>query len=174
MIVIISLATKAVLNSANTTHETMQDIAEGGGDLTVRIDAKGNDEFAAIGGEFNKFIAALHDMPKSVIGNASSLAKIGGVLEGNLETISSDVTGITKDIESLNFTAQEQSASVEETTATIRQITQNIDSLARQIEGQSQAVTQSAASVHEMASNIANISENVSEAAGSFDELKAA
>ena len=174
LFVIISLATKAVLNSATTMHKTMQDIAEGGGDLTVRIDVRGNDEFAAIGAEFNKFIATLHGMLKSVIDNASSLAKIGGVLEGNLKTISGDVTGITKDIESLNFTAQEQSASVEEASATIKQITQNIDSLARQIEGQSRAVTQSAASVQEMVSHIANISEDVSEAAGSFGELKEA
>ena len=161
-----------MMRSLEEMHETMEKIAEGSGDLTARLDIKGNDEIAEIGVSFNKFVGSLHAMMTSVNESSRALESVGDALNGNAALISSDVSTIHKDIESLNATAEEQSASVAETSATLSQIAQNIEALSRQIEGQAAAVTQSSASVSQMVSNIAAISGNLTKAAGSFSELK--
>ena len=172
LLVIIRAATRLMLISLNAMHGTMQDIAEGDGDLTARLDVKGNDEISAIGSAFNKFVGSIHGMVSNVSESAASLAAVGKALSGSVDAISGGVSGIANDIETLNFSVGEQSASVAETSATVTQIAKTIESLTRQIEGQSSAVTESSASVQQMLSNIAEISTNLTKASSGFDELK--
>ena len=166
------LMTRGMLASLSEMNGTMQKIAEGGGDLTVHLDVHGNDEVAEIAENFNRFIETLHGMIEKVNYSSDKLRARGEQLVESFGTVSSDVSGISQDVENLNFAAGEQSASVTETSATITQIAQNIESLTAQIESQSSAVTQSSASVQEMVANIGAISDNISKASGSFDELK--
>ena len=167
------LITRGMIASLNAMNGTMQEIASGGGDLTARLEVHGGDEIAEIATSFNQFISTLHGMIEKVNDSAGKMHNRGKELVSSFSTVSDDVSGIAKDVENLNFAADEQSASVTETSATITQITQNIESLAGKIERQSAAVTESSASVQQMVSNIGTISENISKATGSFDELKA-
>ena len=176
IVVVMSLAfylmTKPMIFSLRSMNETMEKIAEGGGDLTVRLDVQGNDEVAEIATCFNQFIGTLHGMIEQVRKSSEKLRQRGSVLVSSFGAVSDDVGVISKDVENLNFAADEQSASVVETSATITQIAQNIESLTRQIESQSTAVTQSSASIQQMVSHINAISEKITTASGSFDELK--
>ena len=170
--VALSVISGSLLRSLTDMSMTMQGIAAGGGDLTARLDVRGNDEIAEIGENFNRFIDQLHGMIESVSRSADGLGKRGERLASSFAAVSGDFSEIARDIESLNATAEAQSVSVTETSATLSQIVQNIESLSSQIESQSSAVTESAASVHQMVSNIAAISESITKASGSFDELK--
>ena len=167
-----TVITRAMRFSLNSMDDTMQELAEGGGDLTERLEVRGDDEIAAVGEKFNRFMGTLHGMVENVSESAVSMEAVGKTLSDNASSISGDVSSISKDIDDLNFAAEEQSASVVETSATITQIARNIESLTGQIENQSAAVTESSASIQQMVANIGAISENVSKAAGSFDELK--
>ena len=172
LFVILRVATNVMLSSLKTMNGAMQEIAAGGGDLTARIDVRGNDEIAEIGTSFNEFISSLHGMILSVSESSSSMQKIVQTLSGNVQEISGDVSEIHKDIGDMNFAVEEQSASVTETSSTITQIAKNIENLTAKIEDQSASVTQVSAAVQEMVANIGSISANISKAAGSFDELK--
>ncbi|MBO8450811.1 MAG: HAMP domain-containing protein [Spirochaetes bacterium] len=172
LFVAMSVLTKVIIRSLNLTAKTLKDISEGEGDLTVRLDVKGNDEVADTANYFNKFIGSLNTMVRNVSNSASSMSGIAQDLEDNSSEISSDVSTITTSIEDMNFAVEEQSASVTETSATITQITHNIESLTNQIENQSSAVTESSAAIQQMVSNINSISANLSKASGSFEELK--
>ncbi len=169
---VLSVISNFIMQSLTAMHDTMQEIAEGDGDLTAHLDVKGNDEIAEISMSFNKFVGELHNMIANVSDSSIALESVGETLNGNAAAISGDVSTIAKDIENLHFTAEEQSASVTETSATIRQIARNIESLTARIEDQSTAVTESSAAVQQMVSNVGAISENISKASGSFDELK--
>ena len=163
-----------ILNSLKGVHDTMREIGEeGGGDLTVHLDVRGNDEIAAIGNSFNKFVASLHDMVANVLDSVSSMLFASNLLAGDVDEISADVSKVARQIDDMNAIAEEQGASVNGTSSTVAQIVQTIESLTRRIESQSSAVTESAASVHQMVANIGAISDNITKAAGSFDELKA-
>ena len=163
---------RSIVKPILTIRDGLEGIAQGGGDLTVRLEEKGNNEIAAISSSFNKFIATLNSMMGNVSRSAGSMEEIGQALSGNAAEISSNVSSIVENIESLSFTAEEQSASVTETSSTITQIAHNIESLTGQIENQSAAVTESSAAVQQMVANIGSISDNVTKATGSFDELK--
>ena len=167
------LMTRGMILSLHAMNGTMQEIASGGGDLTVHLATHGNDEIAEIASSFNQFVSTLHGMIEKVNSSADKLHARGKQLVASFGDVSSDVSDISRDIENLNFAADEQSASVTETSSTITQIAQNIESLTGQIERQSSAVTESSASVQQMVSNIGAISENITKASGSFDELKA-
>ena len=167
-----TLATHPILQSLDIVNTTMQEIAEGSGDLTVKLRAAGADEIVAIGRGFNKFVSTLNMMIGSIASNAVSMAKIGGELSDSAAEISRDVSSITADIEDLDAVAQQQSVSVTETAATITQIAQNLDTLNSRIEGQSSAVTESFAAIQQVLSNIEGISNSLSQATGSFDKLK--
>ena len=161
-----------MLKSLKSVHDTMLEIGEGGGDLTVHLDIKGNDEIAAIGGSFNKFVSTLHGMVENVIYNVSSMVFVSNLLSGDVDEISDDIAKVSKQIDDMNTIAEDQAASVTETSSTITQIARNIESLTGQIEAQSTAVTESSAAVQQMVSNIGAISTSLSNATGSFDELK--
>ena len=152
--------------------DSLEGIAQGGGDLTVRLEEKGNNEIAAISVNFNKFIGTLRGMIANISESAESMENVAQTLQDEASSISGDVSSIAKDIENLNFSVEEQSASVTETSAIVTQVARNIEGLTRQIESQSSAVTQSSASIQQMAANIGAISENASKAQGEFDELK--
>ncbi len=168
-----SFVTSLIMGSLTGMSRTMKEIAEGGGDLTVRIYIKGKDEIAAIGMSFNQFISTLNSMISMVSSSASSMSEIARSLSIGISDISGGIFSITKDIDDMNVTVEEQSASVTETSSTITQITHNIEHLTNQIENQLTAVTQSSAAITEMVSNINSISANLSRANSSFDELRA-
>ncbi len=163
---------KIIVSSIELTEKTLNDISEGAGDLTARIDVHGNDEIANAAKSFNKFIGTLNNMIRRIRNSASSMSEVGENLKNNSKEISSDVSAIVTSIEDMNFAVEEQSASVTETSATITQITHNIESLTNQIENQSSAVTESSAAIQEMVSNINSISTNLGKASGSFEELR--
>ena len=165
--------TKTMFTSLVGMDDAMQEIAEGGGDLTVRLDDEGKNEIAEICSGFNRFIGTLHGMIQSASKSALSMEEIAQALSGDADAISSDISSIIGDMDNLNFAVEEQSASVAETSSTVTQITQNIESLAGQIESQSSAVTQSSAAVQQMVANIGAISENVAKATSSVEGLKA-
>ena len=165
--------TKTMFTSLGGMNGAMQEIAQGGGDLTVRLDEEGKNEIAAICSGFNRFVGTLHSMIESVSKSARIMSVAGETLARDADAISGDISSIIRDMDNLNFAVEEQSASVAETSSTVAQITQNIESLSSRIENQSSAVTQSSAAVQQMVANIAAISENAAKAASSVESLKA-
>lgn len=168
----LTIISGALIRSLTSMSGTMQDIAEGGGDLTAHIDVNGNDEITTIGTSFNMFVDALHSMISNVSESADSLDAVGKTLYGNATAISGDVSEIVHDIKDLHCVAEEQSASVTETAAVVKQIFHNIENLRSQIESQLAAVTESSTAIRQMLANIASISESISKASESFDKLK--
>ncbi|WP_146041768.1 HAMP domain-containing protein, partial [Vibrio vulnificus] len=64
---------RSILSRIKAINLLMDDIANGSGDLTVRMNAKGSDELAQLSRSFDLFISHLHD-------NIKQLASVMGVL----------------------------------------------------------------------------------------------
>jgi methyl-accepting chemotaxis protein len=112
-IVISSLVGKSIVDPVNRTVERLNDIAEGEGDLTIELDVQGNDEVAALGRNFNTFIARLRQVITQVIENADT---IGAASEDVNNTAVSLSTG-----------SNEQAATVEEVSSTLEQIAAGVE-----------------------------------------------
>ena len=128
----------------------LKEIANGKGDLTVRLKLIGNDEVTEVSHYFNETIEKLGASIKSVGENSEIMQNIGDQLSANMTQTASAVRHINSNIESMKQQAVSQAVSVKETAGTIEKIIDTIGSLNNSIENQSASVVHSSASVEEM------------------------
>ncbi len=140
------------------TNAALQNIAQGDGDLTVRLPVKGQDELADLSEYFNQTIAKIRSSIASVISSTKDMSDIGQTLSKNMTETASSINQISTNIEDVKGQILNQSAGVTETSATMEEIIRTIHNLNRSIDVQATSVTQSSSSIEEMLANIAAIS----------------
>lgn len=149
----------------------LEEIANGKGDLTVRLKLIGNDEVTEVSHYFNKTIEKIGTSIKSVGENSNVMEGIGEQLSANMTQTATAVTQISANIKSIKEQTISQAVSVTETAGTIDKIISTIDSLNGSIERQSASVSHSSASVEEMVSNIASITQSLEKSDGMVKTL---
>ncbi len=137
-----------------------KDIAEGEGDLTVRLDPSGNDELAKMSAWFNKFVGHLNDTIKQVMYSIVDFSQI-------TEQISSETSDLSVRTEEQATSVTETSATLEEFSHSIKQNTENathvnseIESLNREIDAKKELidnVTVSMKAIHDSSQQINQI-----------------
>lgn len=150
-----------MLRPIQKTVTALKDIAQGEGDLTVRLPVNGNDEITDLSEYFNQTIEKIGAAIKNVGKNSVSMEAIGEELASNMTQTASAINEISANIEGVKSQTLTQAASVTETAATIEQIVRTIKQLNNSIEHQAASVAQSSASVEEMVANIASITQTL-------------
>ena len=145
----------------------LQNIAQGEGDLTVRLPVLGNDEITDMSECFNETIKKIGASIQSVGVNSNIMEEIGNELASNMSETASAIHQISANIDGVKQQALTQAASVTETAATIEEIVRTIKQLNSNIETQAASVAQSSSSVEEMVANIASIGQTL----GKTDEV---
>jgi methyl-accepting chemotaxis protein len=140
---------------------TLKDISEGEGDLTVKINEKGNDEISDMAHYFNQTMGKIRQLIVVIKKNANVLEGIGTELASNMTETAAAINQITANIQSIKQRVINQSASVTETNATMEQITVNIDKLNDHVEKQSNNVSQASSAIEEMVANIASVTQTL-------------
>ena len=163
-----------LINPLNKTVAGLQNIAQGEGDLTVRLPVKGNDEIADLSKFFNETIKKIGASIKQVGINSDNMEEIGNELASNMTETASAVNEISAHIEGVKQQAMAQAASVTETAATIEEIVRTIKQLNSSIEIQAGSVAQSSASVEQMVANIASIGQTLGKTDEAIRSLTAA
>ncbi|WP_300671893.1 methyl-accepting chemotaxis protein [Desulfoluna sp.] len=156
----------------------LKDIAEGEGDLTMRLAIRGKDEIAELSGWFNVFMAKIHD----VISDTASHAHAVGSASGDLLGISRDMasgaeqmsqkassvtTASTGSMESINAIAsaiEETSANMAMIAAATEQMTTTINEIAHHSE-MSREISEKAVA------NAGNASEKMGQLGVSAEEI---
>ena len=109
---------RRVIKRLDETRKALDDIAQGEGDLTRRMDVRGNDEISAIAQAFNLFADKISTMLLSVRNSSTVVAGNTASLADNNHELSARVTQ--------QAAALEQSASaMEELNATVKQNSEN-------------------------------------------------
>jgi len=160
-----------IVKPIQTTVQALQGIAQGDGDLTVRLEPTGNDEITDLAIYFNETIAKISSAIKAVDGNAHIMEGIGNELASNMTETASSVHEISSNIESVKGQAMTQAASVTETASTIEEIIRTIKNLNSSIETQSSSVSMSSSSIEEMVANITSITGTLEKSDGLIREL---
>ncbi len=88
--------TKPILKVSNLLNE----IAEGDGDLTQRLDIKTNDEIADVSKNFNVFSENLNKLISNIKKSSESLASTGSTLQSNMESTAAAVNEIAANVNS--------------------------------------------------------------------------
>ena len=160
-IIIVYIVARAMVKPIQTAVSALQNIAQGEGDLTVRLPVSGNDEITDMSEYFNETIAKIGMSIRSVGKNSNEMEEIGNELASNMTETASAVNEISANIDGVKQQALTQAASVTETAATIEEIVRTIKQLNNSIETQAASVAQSSSSVEEMVANIASIGQTL-------------
>ena len=166
-LIIVFFVARAMVKPVQTVVSALQNIAQGEGDLTVRLPVHGNDEVTDLSEYFNETIAKIGASIRQVGINSNDMEEIGNELASNMTETASAVNEISANIDGVKQQAMTQAASVTETAATVEEIVRTIKQLNNSIETQAASVAQSSSSVEEMVANIASIGQTL----GKTDEV---
>ncbi|QTQ14837.1 methyl-accepting chemotaxis protein [Treponema parvum] len=176
IILVIALAViyfiaRAMVKPVSVAVGALKDIAQGEGDLSVRLPITGNDEVTDLSEYFNQTIAKIGSSIKAVGENSSVMEEIGSELASNMTQTASAVHEISANIDSIKQQALTQAASVTETAATIEEIVNTINKLNASIENQSASVAESSSAIEQMVGNIASIGQTLEKTDGVIKTL---
>ena len=159
--IIVYFVARAMVKPVQTAVDALKNIAQGEGDLTVRLPLIGNDEITDLSEYFNETIEKIGMSIRAVGANSNTMKEIGNELASNMTETASAVHQISANIDGVKQQAMTQAASVTETAATIEEIVRTIKQLNNSIEIQAGSVAQSSASVEQMVANIASIGQTL-------------
>ena len=166
VILVIALAivfflARAMVKPVQTAVSALQNIAQGEGDLTVRLPVTGNDEVTDLSEYFNETIEKIGSSIRQVDVNSDVMEEIGDELASNMTETASAVNEISANIDGVKQQVLTQAASVTETATTVEEIVRTIKQLNNNIETQAASVAQSSSSVEQMVANIASIGQTL-------------
>ena len=166
-LIIVYFVAHSIVKPIQTVVSALKNIAQGEGDLTVRLPVHGNDEITDLSQYFNQTISKIGHSIQNVGVNSNTMEEIGSELASNMTETASAVNEISANIDGVKQQALTQAASVTETASTIEEIVRTIKQLNTSIETQAASVAESSASIEQMVANIASIGQTL----GKTDEV---
>ena len=173
-VIVVFFVAQAMIKPVQTIVAALKDIAQGDGDLTVRLPVTGNDEVTDLSEYFNQTIAKIGTSIRMVDENTKVMEGLGESLSSDMSETASAINEISANIDSVKQQTLNQAESVTETAGTIEEIIRTIENLNGSIETQSASVVQSSAAVEEMVANIASITNSLEKSDNMVKNLAAA
>ena len=155
------------------TADKFEELAEGGGDLTIRIGVSAKNEVGNLGKSFNAFMEKLHDIVAGTKKAQVSLSEIGAALGKSVAATSEELSKIGNLVTVVKQEVERQSRSVGQASTAVTQVAGNIEGLEREIGSQAAAVSQASSSIEEMVSNIASVSSSIERMSAQFEKVSA-
>ncbi len=142
----------------------VRDIAEGEGDLTLRVNADSKDELGELGRWFNIFIGKIHDIIAEVAGSAREVAAAATEIAASSEEMATSMNEQSSQVTQISSATEQMSASIVEVARKSNDAAKNASDSGKMAEeggaivtetidgmqGISDAVTAGAASVTEL------------------------
>ena len=136
-----SIVARAIRNPINNMTSRLKQVAQGDGDLTIKLDESAKDETGIVAGAFNRFLVTLSSMISKVSHQAQELGKSSEValhaMQRTLENVErqhSDIEQVATAINEMNCTTHEVAKSSEEASAVTEQVK------VRVLEGKEEAI----------------------------------
>jgi methyl-accepting chemotaxis protein len=160
-IVVVLLLTNLVIRS--TVHKiklgtaAMKNIAQGDGDLTVRMKVTRTDELGQMYTYFNQTIEKIQQSVKAVKDESEIMKISASTLANNMNTTASAANQIKTNIDSVNVQIQQHGSSIRNANDSIEQINTDVRNLMNSIESQASSVVESSAAIEQMVANIRSV-----------------
>ncbi|WP_188689339.1 methyl-accepting chemotaxis protein [Silvimonas amylolytica] len=167
LVIVVPLASLLIgnmLSGLNRVRSAMQEIAQGGGDLTRKIDITGHDEIAQTAQAFNRFTEQLRAM-------FSDIQKQSDSLTTGVEGINSVLRDLANDSQRLSDLAATNAATIEEITVSISHIADNATDADELVKNTGKLSGDSAATVQQVAHEVGRSSQEVESLANLLDTL---
>ena len=121
------LLIRSVLKPIQFVNVMLEDISNGDGDLTKRLEIKTKDEFGRMGDLFNHFINHLQDMIRDISRNSTNLAFSSEEISKSIEMTSASLDTVNKKTADINDLVTSNASIIEETNASVEEISSASD-----------------------------------------------
>jgi len=160
-IVILIFIMRMIFKPAREIKAILNEISQGDGDLTKRIDNIKHNEIGELAVAFNKTLDMITNMIQNIKMETAALIDTGNELSTSMSETASAVNEITANIQSIQNRVINQSASVSETHATMEQVVVNINKLNKHVENQSTNVASASSAIEEMVANTRSVTDTL-------------
>jgi len=150
-------ANRFLIHPINQVVDELYEIAQGGGDLTTRLDILSEDEIGMLGDNFNGFVQKLQ---KSI----GEVAADTNQLNASSDTLSDLARKMAGSAEEMTSQANVVAASTEEVSVNLKEVTKISETMAR-------GVTTIAAASEEMSTNVGTVAAAIEEMPASLSEV---
>ncbi|MGE5580154.1 MAG: methyl-accepting chemotaxis protein [Bacillota bacterium] len=158
------LMPKMILSPVRAITAALKDIAQGEGDLTVRLNETAKDEMAETAKWFNVFLGKLQELMGSVAASASEVAATGDVLTKSAEESARVTEQMAETVQEIAAASQDQSTSATRTAAAVDQLNAAIAKVAEGTESQTQGVRSTLAAASEADASLSQAAEILKQA----------
>ena len=173
-LVTIYVAARTIVNPIRTAVLALKNIAQGEGDLTVRLPVRGNDEMSDMAEYFNETIKKIGESVQSVSANTGLMETIGNELATNMTETASSVYEISTNIENVKKQVMTQSKSVIEIGSSLQAMMRTIEKLDTHVDTQTESVDESLVSIDQMVKSIHTVNGGIEKNLQILDELNRA
>lgn len=160
------LVNRSITAPLETIVSRIEDVAEGEGDLTTRLNENGRDELSRLARAFNRFIERIENVVVEIGGNANALGN-------NSNTLLSVSQGLTSDAENAKRQSTTASNAARKVSNSMNDVAQSTEEVSRNVHELSTAVSQldsSIAEISQNANNSAKVSDQAAQLANLSDE----
>jgi methyl-accepting chemotaxis protein len=170
-VALVFFISRTVTVPLTVTANNLKQIAQGDGDLSLRMSETRSDEIGRLARHFNTFVGDLSRIVSAIQGATVDLTDNARRLEESSDNTQLSSTSINGLVERVADQIQEQDGSISQSSASVEQITGNIGSLQQVIARLSLSIDDSAASVEQMTANISSITRNLEQVDGYVNRL---
>jgi methyl-accepting chemotaxis protein len=151
--------------------ESSNELSNGRGNFSRRIEINAKDEIGDVADGFNAFSETLQNIIKSMKKSKLYLSDAGEKLKSGTNEASVAISQISGNIGSMESNIKTQSFSVNQTAEALGQIIENIKILEEHVLSQAEAVHDASGAVEQMIGNISEVNRSVDKMASSFSVL---
>ena len=171
-ILVCKLIINTIVKELNKGVNAMKNIAQGDGDLTVRMKIKNETELDQMYTYFNETMEKIQTSLVQVKDVSTQLDNQGRQLADNMNDTAASANEITANIESVNRQIQQQGNEVKNANDSINSINSNLKDLISNIQTQSANVTESSAAIEQMVANIQSVTNILKKNSDAITSLK--
>jgi len=119
--IVVMLAARTIVRPINAAVAGLKDIAQGEGDLTMRLDASGKDEVGELARWFNVFIEKLQGIMQDIAGGVETLSSSSTELSAISEQMTQGIQTVSDKSTTVSAAAEEMNANMTNLAAAMEQ-----------------------------------------------------
>ncbi len=170
-IVLLFLLTGLVFRPIRAMAVPMEQIAEGSGNLSIKILVGSKNEISSVAEDFNRFLAKLREIVVRSRESVERLAGVGETLVSKTRESGQAVSSLSGDMDSIRALADRQEAMSAETFKGISSLDERLASLDDVVMSQSNELGRSFAAIEEMTANISAVNATIEKIADQYRSL---